>query len=258
MEPTEYEYMFHLEDTYWWYVGMRRISDRLIRRDLDNGARPNPAHDTANGRPLKVLDAGSGTGGSLHLLEQYGEVTAFDFSRQAAEMYKTRQAGRILVASIDAIPFADSTFDLVTSFDVVCQLPAPEDETALRELWRVLKPGGGFLVRVPAFQFLHGPHDVVLHTKHRYSAREMVDKLERAGFRPLRTTYANTLLFPVALARRLLAKVRKDAPRTNSDVRPVPAPLNAVLTAVLSAESLLLARLRLPFGLSFIALARKP
>jgi ubiquinone/menaquinone biosynthesis C-methylase UbiE len=251
LEPAEYEYMFHLEDAYWWYVGMRHITEKLLRRDgFTSNASPSS--------PLRILDAGSGTGGSLQLLKRFGEVTAFDFAPQAAAMYRTREQGRIAVASIDAIPFADNSFDLVTAFDVVCQLPSPGDEQALREICRVVKPGGGVLVRVPAFQFLYGPHDVVLHTSHRYSAQEMSRKLEAAGLKSMRTTYANTFLFPVALVRRLLAKLRHDKAVTDSDVRPVPAPLNALLTAILSTEAPLISRWRLPFGLSLVALARKP
>src|ERR1700730_15495938 len=182
--------MFHLEDAYWWYVGMRHISEGLLRHDFLNGNSPRGGdhHEP----PMRILDAGSGTGGSLALLERFGEVTAFDFEPRAAAMYKTRHEGRICVATIDAIPFAENTFDLVTAFDVVCQLPAPADETALRELRRVLKPGGGLLARVPDFQFLYGPHDKVLHTRHRYAAPEMRAKLVGAGLLPLRTTYANT------------------------------------------------------------------
>jgi len=247
--------MFHLEDAYWWYVGMRSISERLLRRDLLNGD-TSPANGA---KPrMQILDAGSGTGGSLTLLERFGEVTAFDFEPMAAEMYRTRKEGRICVASIDAIPFAENSFDLVTAFDVVCQLPSPADETALRELARVLKPGGGLLVRVPAFQFLYGPHDRVLHTKHRYDANEMRSKLAAAGLKPLRTTYANTILFPVALGRRMLSKLLPNPRPTDSDVRPVPAPVNALFKAILSTEAPLIARWGLPFGLSLVALARKP
>jgi SAM-dependent methyltransferase len=258
LEPAEYEYMFNLEDAYWWYVGMRHISEKLLRQDLLNGAVSPASGGERKKAPIEILDAGSGTGGSLTLLERFGRVTAFDFAPQAAAMYRTRQEGRICIASIDAIPFADNSFDLVTAFDVVCQLPSPDDETALSELHRVLKPGGGVLVRVPAFQFLYGPHDLVLHTKHRYSAAEMKTKLVRAGLEPLRTTYANTLLFPVALGRRLIAKLRQSGSPTDSDVRPVPAPLNAVLKAVLSSEAPVISRWGLPFGLSLVALARKP
>jgi len=246
LEPAEYDYMFQLEDTLWWYVGMRRIVHSLMQRHIHH-----------NGAPLRILDAGCGTGGSLRLLERYGQVSAFDFEKRAAELYLTRQRGRILVASTDAIPFKDASFDLVTSFDVVCQLPSPSDEAALAELARVMRPGGNLIVRVPAFQALYGPHDVTLHTKHRYSTGEMAAKIEKAGLQTVQTTYANTLLFPVALARRLAAKLGR-GPADESDVRPVAAPLNRVLTALLSAEAPILERTRLPFGLSVIALARKP
>jgi len=248
--------MFHLEDAYWWYVGMRHISEKLLRRDLLPGTARRA--DDGHGQCLRVLDAGSGTGGSLNLLKRFGEVTAFDFEPRAAAMYKTRQEGRICVASIDAIPFADNTFDLVTAFDVICQLPTPADELALRELSRVLKPGAGLFVRVPAFQFLYGPHDKVLHTRHRYAAAEMKAKLTSAGLIPLRTTYANTLLFPVALGRRMLSKLLPNGAPTDSDVRPLPAPLNILFKTILSTEAPLISRWGLPFGLSLVALARKP
>ena len=226
---------------------MRRIVDDLMRQHLVNGATG----------PLKILDAGCGTGGQLQQLEQFGQVTSFDFEARAAEMFASRQPGRILVASTDAIPFADQSFDIVTSFDVVCQLESPGDEVALAELARVLKPGGGLILRVPAFQALYGPHDVTLHTKHRYSTAEMAAKLESAGLRVVHTTYANTILFPVAAVRRTLARIRGKKAE-ESDVRAVPEPLNKLLTAVLSAEAQILKRSSLPFGLSVIALAKKP
>ena len=83
MEPAEYEYMFELEDSLWWYVGMRRIVYSMLRRNLNGSG------------PLRILDAGCGTGGSLHLLERFGQVTSFDFEPKATEMFATRQRGRV-------------------------------------------------------------------------------------------------------------------------------------------------------------------
>jgi SAM-dependent methyltransferase len=246
VDPAEYDYMFQLEDSLWWYVGMRRIVDGMLSRNLGNG-----------GSPARVLDAGCGTGGSLAQLGRFGEVTAFDFEPRAAAMSATREHGRIMVASTDAIPFADEIFDLVTSFDVICQLESPADEQALTEMARVLKPGGSLVVRVPAIQALYGPHDVTLHTKHRYSSSELAKKVEKAGLRLRESTYANTILFPVAMARRLLAKVLRSNAE-GSDVRPVAAPINTALTAVLAVEAAILRRTRrLPFGLSVIVMATK-
>jgi SAM-dependent methyltransferase len=245
LEPAEYEYMFRLEDAFWWYVGMRRICAALLADALTCKT------------GLQVLDAGAGTGGSLQLLERYGQVSAFDFAAEATRMFLQRRRGRVCQASIDAIPFRDNTFDLVTSFEVLCQLSEDQARTALLELRRVLRPGGLLVLRLPAFQALYGPHDVAVHTRHRYSAPEVERELQESGFARVRTTYANTLLFPAALARRLLARFVTPA-KGDSDVRPVPGPLNALLTAILSTEAPIVRRLRLPFGLSVIALAAKP
>jgi SAM-dependent methyltransferase len=247
LDPAEYDYLFELEDSLWWFVGMRRIVGNLLTE-----------HVKQNGDgTLKVLDAGCGTGGQLRQLEGWGQVTAFDFYPRAAAMSSSRRPGRVAVASIDAIPFQDASFDLVTALDVVCQLPMPQDDAALRELARVLKPGGTLVVRVPALQMLYGSHDRTLHTFHRYTTGEMVEKMRKAGLRPVRSTYANTLLFPVALVRRLLSRLTSKPP-TESDVRGVPGPLNLALKAVLYIESEILKRTSLPVGLSVIALARKP
>jgi ubiquinone/menaquinone biosynthesis C-methylase UbiE len=238
--------MFKVEDSLWWFAAMRRISNTLIDRHISK------AHNRAT---AEVLDAGCGTGGQIPALEKYGRVTAFDFYEPAAEMCLHRRKGRIAVASIDAIPYADSSFDVVTAFDVVCQLPAPRDEQCLKELARVLKPGGTFLVRVPAFQWLYGPTDRTLHTSHRYTTSEMSAKLARAGLTPVQSTYANFFLFPVALVRRMLAKFVGQYGDT--DVRPVFGPLNAALKALLSLEAPIVERTSLPFGLSCIVVAKK-
>jgi SAM-dependent methyltransferase len=245
LEPAEYEYMFRLEDSFWWYVGMRRVCAALLDEALPRRT------------GIQVLDAGAGTGGSLQLLERYGDVSAFDFAAQATRMFLQRRRGRVCQASIDAVPFRDNTFDLVTSFEVLCQLSQEQESTALLELRRVLRPGGLLMLRLPAFQALYGPHDMAVHTRHRYSAPEVKRRLQESGFAGVRTTYANTLLFPAALARRLLTRFVTPA-KGDSDVRPVPGPLNALLTAVLSTEAAIIPRLRLPFGLSVIALAAKP
>src|SRR3972149_2031830 len=203
--------MFRLEDNLWWYVGMRRIVFNLLRRHLGS----------AGG--LRVLDAGCDTGGSLPLLEPFGQVTAFDFYPPAAALCLTRRRGRILIASVDAIPLADATFDLVTALDVVCQLRPPAEATALQELARVTRPGGSVLVRVPAYQSLYGPHDVTVQTQHRYTVGELKAKMAQAGLEPGWASYANTLLFPAAAGRRLPPQRPRRHPHTPRP-RPAPAP----------------------------------
>jgi ubiquinone/menaquinone biosynthesis C-methylase UbiE len=245
MEPHEYEAMYELEDQLWWYRGQRKITEALFKRFL-------PARSD-----LKILDVGAGSGGSLSQLGRWGEVTAFDFSEMATRFYATRDNRRISTASAAAMPFKDAAFDLVTIFDVFATLTDEDEAMALKETARVLKPGGFVFWREPGHMFLYGPHDRATHVKRRYNRKEFQRRLDRIGMEPLRLSYSNTFLFPVAVARRLLAKVRDDGSMGQSDVQPMPEPLNSVLAWILSAESAFVASRGLPIGLSTLAMARK-
>lgn len=245
MNPEEYRRMYQIEDTFWWYQGMQRITFALLGKVV--GAR---------GR-LKILDAGCGTGGMLYPLASLGEVTGIDFSQQATLLCSERKCGTILQGSVTDLPFADSSFDLITCFDVIYHLAVSDDEAVLREFRRVLRPGGRLLIRVPAYDFLRGKHDAAVATRHRYSLPELVNKLQNAGFKPARATYANTVLFPLAGAKRLWETISGSQVSAESDLVPVPRIVNSVLLGILTLESWLVKRVTLPFGLSAVCLAQK-
>lgn len=242
MDAGEYATMFAVEDTHWWYAGMRRITSAL----LDSCVLP---------RPLSILDAGCGSGGNLRLLEAYGAVTGVDIAPAALTFCRQRGFARLARASVCALPFAAASFDLVTSFEVLYHLAVASDEAALREFWRVLRPGGWLLLRLPAHDWLRGQHDIAVHTRHRYTTAEVGDRVSGAGFAIVRLSYANCLLFPLATAKRLLERVAGGGQA--SDVGPPPR-ANAILAAILAAEARWLARRNLPWGLSVLCLARKP
>ncbi len=241
MEKEEYQRMYYLEKTHWWYVGMRRVSAAVL------GSRGAP-------ESWRVLDAGCGTGAGLDFLARYGLAYGVDLAREAVEFCRLRGKDRVAQASVDSLPFPASSFEMVTSFDVLYHRAVADDLSALREFHRVLKDGGLLLVRVPAFDFLRGHHDVMVHTRHRYQSGELVAKLQEAGFRVERVSYANFLLFPLALAKRVMERNR----RPISDVQPTRRSVNTLLAGVLAAEAFWLGKHSFPFGLSLMALARKP
>ena len=238
--------MFLLEDTLWWYQGQRRIAASLLERYL-----PRQAHN-------RILDCGAGTGGALSLLGCWGEVTCLEYSEYGVDLHRRRQDKRLVHSSAAAMPFRDASFDLVTVFDVLYSLDTADETLALSEVARVLAPGGRLLWREPAFQFLYGPHDRVTHGKRRYTKSDLAERLGRAGLHPLRLSYANTLLFPVATLKRLLARRGPESNDEQSDVRQVREPLNTVLAMVLSLEAPLVSRFGLPVGLSVLTMAAKP
>lgn len=246
MEPAEYEVMAAVEDRHWWYNGMRRLAAAWL----------DPL--VAGRRDLLVLDAGCGTGGNGEFLWRYGQPIGLDLAREALVLGRRRLPGRLSGGSVMELPFVASSFDLVTSFDVLYHRAVIDEQAALRETWRVLKPGGYFLLRLPAYRWLSAAHDRRVHGRHRYTAGEVRTALAKAGFRIERLSYINSLLFPIPLMQRLIERIRP-AQQDESDLL-APSPLvNAALRLVLHAEAAWLRRGgRFPVGLSVLSLARKP
>jgi SAM-dependent methyltransferase len=241
MDASEYTTMYEVEDRHWWYAGMRAITSALLDEYTDL-------------RQATILDAGCGTGANLLLLNRYGTAHGIDIEPAALALCRQRALPRLEQASVSALPFASASFDLLTSFEVLYHLDVSNDQTALNEFARVLKHGGWLLLRLPAHDWLRGRHDVAVHTRHRYTTAEVRRKVEASGFRVVRLSYANCLLFPLALAKRVTEKL---LPRSaGSDVGP-PPPGNRVLAALLGLEAVWLRRWSLPWGLTVVCLARK-
>ena len=248
MEERYYEEYFEVEDRHWWFAGRRRIFLRLLDRHLG----------PAEGRPRRVLDAGCGTGTMLRHLARYGEPEGMDADARAVELCHQRGLDRVRLVESPPLPWEDGTFDLVTALDVVEH--ADDDRALLRELARVTRPGGLVLVSVPAFTWLWGPQDEISHHKRRYVARELEQRVRGAGLEPRHVSYFNTLLFPPIAAVRLL---RPLLPRRSGELRSdfeltKPGRLNDLLGRVFGAEARAVERLRLPFGVSILAVAARP
>jgi len=246
MEPNEYERMYQVETRHWWYLGMQAITRALLNEHLS----PNPGQ--------RILDAGCGTGAAMStFLAEYGSVTGFDISPLALQFCRARGLTPLAQASVTEIPFPADSFNLLTSFDVLYEHAVNADAAALAEFFRVLRPGGLLLLRLPAYNWLRGQHDRATHTARRYTARQVKDLLTANGFLIAHLTYANTILFPLALLKRQLEKLWPPAPNS-SDLSLEMGSFNRLFQFVLSCEAPLVARHSLPFGLSVLALAQKP
>jgi SAM-dependent methyltransferase len=244
VKPVEYRRMFEAEEAQWWYAGQRAIATALLE----------PALRDREPRRARLLDAGCGTGFNLLALAGLGRATGIDLAPEALAFCKERGV-RAVRASLLGLPFADATFDAVTSFDVLYHAWVTDDRTAVGEMARVLAPGGALLVRVPALRALWGAHDVEVQSRHRYTRSELVALLGSCGLRVERATYCNSILFPLLLARRTLDRALG---REGSDVGFLPAPLEWAFRSALLAEAGLVRRgVSFPLGASVVALARK-
>jgi SAM-dependent methyltransferase len=237
MEPAEYALMDAEEDRMWWY--------RALHVHLRN------ALADVSGR---VLDGGCGTGGFLAALAGHRpDLTRFGLEWDPSAAARARQKSGSAVArgSMNALPFADGSFDAAVSADVLCHA-AVDPAAALAELRRVLRPGGRLVVNMPAYQWLLSAHDRRVHNVRRLTAASTGAMLRQAGFVRVRARYWNGLLLPLMIAQRKIL-ARGDA---MSDVAPFSPWLDAILHDVTVFERRL--RVPLPVGGSVLALAEKP
>ncbi len=247
MNTDEYAKMFALEDRYWWFVARRRLALGLLRRGR------GPGEPSASGLP-RILDLGCGTGVVLSELAAWAIPVGLDMSALALAFCRKRGLSRLAIGDGTAMPFKSGAFDAIVGLDVFEHIE--DDEKAFAQTYRALRPGGRLVLSVPAFGFLWGPHDVALHHFRRYTRRQMVERLEDAGFKVERCAYSVFLLFPLVVVWRLIEK-RKPGPAQASLVA-LPDGANRLLVGIQGFEAWLTRWVDLPWGSSVIAVARRP
>jgi SAM-dependent methyltransferase len=239
----DYERQTHqAEDRHWWYRGRRTVLDGVIDGlGLPPGAR--------------ILDAGCGSGRNMVELARRGSVSGVELSGASVELARARGVGEVIAGSVLELPFADASFDLIVSLDVIEHLE--DDLAALREFRRTIAPGGALLITVPAYQWLWSGHDEINYHHRRYTRRTLKRVAESAGWRQARTTYFNSLLLPVAILLRVLDRINTKTTESSLDLWVPPQPVNWLLERPLALEAALIARGgRIPAGLSLLAVFR--
>jgi len=248
MDPEFERKTLLVEERSWWYRGRREIVRQAI------AALDLPHH-------ASILDAGCGSGRNMVEFASFGRVTGVDVSEYSVEAARARGLEDVRVAGLNALPFEDASFDLVTTLDVIEHID--DDVAALREMRRVARPDGRLLVTVPAYPALWSSHDELNHHRRRYTRETLLAAVERAGWEPLRTTFFNSLLLPVAAAYRLAERWGLTPPAQTSAGHEAQLELgtswmNGLLERILLTEAEVIAggRRRLPAGLSLMAIMR--
>jgi SAM-dependent methyltransferase len=237
MEPAEYALMDAAEEHMWWYRALhRRMLDALV------------------GVHGAVLDAGCGTGGLLARIRAERpdlRPIGLEWVQAASHRAAAKSAAPVVCGSVNALPFADASFDAAVTADVLCHR-AIDPAFALAELRRVLRPAGRLIVNMPAYGWLLSAHDRAVHNARRCTAHQLVSDLRRSGFVEVHACYWNSLLLPLMVVQRKILARHSGA----SDVAAFPPWLDAMLHGMTDLER------RLPFGLpvggSVMATAERP
>ena len=242
MERKVYEQMAKLDSSHWWFTARRRILDGLIERVV------RPPKDA------RILELGAGTGHNLAMLSRFGKIEASELDPVAREIASERLGQPVIEAALpDLSMFPADSYDLVALLDVLEHVP--DDKGSLQAIRGRLKPGGALLLTVPINPWMWSAHDVAHHHHRRYRRAEVKRLAEEAGFAIELLSPFNSLLFPPIAAVRLAGKVTgKD---DSDDAMPSPF-VNRTLDTIFGLERSLIGRVPMPFGVSLVAVLRRP
>lgn len=244
MQPEILALLGEHERSYWWARARRDLAVDVCRRYAGSGAA-----DT------RILEVGCGTGALLHDLGDVGQPFGIDPSGLALGYCQRTGLSRVGMATAETLPFAPRSFRAVVAIDVLEHLD--DDQRGLREMSRVLLPGGLVVLMVPAFQFLWSDRDERLGHRRRYDQEMLGRALEHSEYRVMHLSYTNLALLPVLWLAVHSRKVLRRPTKVSTDVATLPPLANQALYAWLRAENAAALRFGLPFGTSLIAVAER-
>ena len=241
LSPARLQRLADIERWHFWFVGRRELLKGLLAR-------------THQARFDRMLDVGCGTGANAEFLSACGQqIVGMDVRTEGVKASGAADVRRaaFVRGTATRLPFTDASFDAITALDV---LEHVDDQAALREMRRVLRPGGTMLLTVPALPWLWSHRDTDAGHLRRYRRRSLVDLLKASRFELRHMNYYQCLLFPLVLGRVFR---RDSAAWRDSEESPRPI-VNRVLSAISRSEARLARFVSWPFGSSLVALCRKP
>lgn len=243
MDNDEYQRMVEAGERHWWFRSTRSLLEGLISPHLapvDSGT--------------TYLDAGGGSGATGSWLADRAITVLDDYEPVALHAAVHDHAGyRGVRTDINHVPHRVGSFDAVMCVTALCHRMNPDPQLVVNEFARVTKPGGLVCLMEPGGKHLWRGHDDVTHTARRFSLAEMRTMVRTAGLDLVRATGAYSFLVPPAAVMGVIERGKN-----KSDVGRNEGGLGGVLGQVARAERALLRRVNLPFGLSVIAIGRKP
>lgn len=240
MEKSLYKKYEEVESHHWWFRGRRVIIFDFLKKNFSDS-------------DCRLLDFGCNTGFLVGELQKLG-INAFgiDMSKGAIEFGVKRGTKNLFLGEGCAL-FEDNYFDVVLALDVIEHIK--DHEGVIKDMCRVLRPGGILVIMVPAFMFMWGIQDEVAHHFRRYSKSELKNLALSNGFEMCRITFFNFFMFIPIVTVRLLQRIIK--PKRSSDFDINSGFINFVLTRLFIFESKLLRIINFPFGVSILTVLKK-
>lgn len=236
--------MYTLETSFWWYKVLHELVEATIRTKKKVG-------------PIRILDAGCGTGRMMEILQKYGNVTGIDYSPDAIRYAKERGLPNIVEGDLNTYTFKNEACDVIVCLDVLYHSAIKNDLAVVEKFRQALKKDGLLIINLPAFDYLKRSHDVVVHTKKRYRKASFVKDLKQVGFTVVRASYRMPHLYVIILLSKLFQK-KDEQSGSESDLKEIPGWMNNLLYQFGRLENRAIRLgLGIPFGSSLFVVAKK-
>jgi SAM-dependent methyltransferase len=193
---------FELEDASFWFAHRNACIAAALARHHVVGP---------------FLDVGGGNGAVSHALSQRGiETVLLEPGHVGAGNARRRGLANVVCATLGDAGFADGSFPAAGAFDVIEHVA--DDYGLLREIHRVLAPGGRLCVTVPAHRWLWSAEDDLAEHHRRYTVPELRETLSRAGYEVTYATYFFALLTaPMFLLRSVPYRLTRGGAERSAD-----------------------------------------
>lgn len=243
MQEIIYHTNFKLEDQYWWFVARNQIIKKAILDFIKLNKNNN------------LLDVGCGTGAFAAEMNQKTNVIALDTSPIALEYCSQRGIEQRFNCLLNDFPKDKFRIDAITFLDVIEHIQ--DDYQIVKDAYNIIENNGYVIASVPAYQWLWSHHDE-LHMHYRRYTKSQIEKVfKSANFQIIYSSYFNTLLFPIAVLKRFVDKITGADKKNTSPIEEVSPTINKLFKSIFMYEKNFIPKLKLPFGLSILIVAKK-
>ena len=206
-------------------------------------------------KPPVIMDIGCSSGAMLKLLLpefRDSSILGADYVRGPLDVLAGKLSGvPLLQFDLTACPLPDRSLDGIVLLNVLEHIE--EDEAALAQIARILKPGGIVVIEVPAGPNLYDIYDRQLLHHRRYRMSELIEKVSRQGLRVLTKSHLGFFLYPAfwvtkKRGRRFLT-AEQETQRAIVSRQITSARTNPILYRIMDLEAKLRSRIYYPFGI---------
>lgn len=244
MQNQEYLSMFKVEQSHWWYKGLRQILKFWVNKV---GSR-------------SILDAGCGTGMNMQMFDSENkEIHGIDPSELAIGFCKQRGLQNLSKGFIQKMDYENEKFDTVYCMDVLGILDDEDIEKSIIEFSRVIKNNGSLIINSAALDWLYSKHDLACNLRRRFYKKELVEILERNNYKIVKATYRVFLLFPLVALVKIIEKIGLSGNKKveNGDLEKTNVLFNTLFPIIMFVENKILQIIDLPIGTSIFIVAQK-